>query len=357
MSIEILKLDQDKCQDWDYVCINATNAWYWHSRTWINFIIEHEVYEPLNLSAVLYYNNEAVAIIPLLVCNAGGKKVFTLGGWALPIPAMIFQKIPKKQISSVVSSIFAYIDLMAFENEVLIGKFSINTAFYESPWNMISMLPKGYLINYDSTTVVPVNGKSFEEIFMLSRPKYRQIYRKSNENIDYQVCDYRNINNKIVDSWNSIASLDPNQELENLANFFYSVALERKGFFVLGRDIDKKKVISLLFIIIDKEFAFDHEVTVHPDYKSSNLSLFMKFKAIEYLCNNNYKTYDLGIFSKEPMLHRIPDKKKIGITGFKEGFFNKVTPMLFIEKFYSKEHFLIEEKDRLNDFVGEVYDE
>ena len=356
MTVEILLLNQDTSHDWDYVGNNADNAWYWHSQTWLDFIIEHEDFEALNLSAVLYYNSVAVAIIPLLVCIIEGKKVFTLGGWALPVPAILFQKIPKKKITSVITSIFSYIDNMAFEHDVSVGRFSINTALYESPWDMISMLPRGYLVNYDSTTVVPINGKSFDEIFMLSRSKYRQIFRKSKENIEYQVYDYRNIDKKIVDYWKSIASIDPNQEEESLADFFYSVALERKGFFVLARDVDKKKEISLLFVIIDKEFAFDHEVTVHPDYKGSNLSLFMKFKAIEYLCNNQYKTYDLGIYSKAAMLHRIPGQKKIGITRFKEGFFNTVMPMLFIEKFYSKKYFLMEEKERLNRFLGEVYD-
>ena len=116
---------------------------------------------------------------------------------------------------------------------------------------------------------------------------------------------------------------------------------------------------GMLLVSFYKKAAYDNSVAVDPDHHQNYVSHLLKWNAISELVKRGAVSYELGIKAELPDLMRIPSRKNLGISNFKDGWARGSVKRVFVaDKFLSQAHlaaFMKTTQDCLEGWFGEKH--
>ena len=350
--MQIVDYSKIPSQEWDNFCKSSSTAWFWHTSTRINFVLNLDfIGNSINRSFAIYRNATIVCIVPLIEVNTESLSYRELSygrGINTPYPAFsddISGKASKK------------LEKLIFEKILEIDNVAYISFFVQPLTDKV--LSKQIITNpltkfgfHDTTitTNILCLGKPENELFREIRKGHKSDIKRGIKN-GYTV-EVVNSNNFSIDKFNGYREVhfqaagrqtrsDETWDIMQdwVRNDLAVLALCKKGESVLGATL----------VDTFKQKAYYHSQAILPEYqKEKGIGHLMQWEIIKYLTCHGFTHYELGWNWYPNISQEVADQKLLGISRFKAGFGGEQYPLFRGEYFFNINYMEQIYLDRLN---------
>lgn len=365
MNLRIVKLTEDKYQDWDSFCFKSDDAWFWHTLGWLNYTWYYRPeLKTKDFSFLVYKNNTVVAIVPLTleVYKKGYETVseFSFGGSAIPGPALAnnLEKIEKDRLERdrVYDLIFNEIDRLARENNVKrvsIRQAPLSKSFLNKgiPFNYLMRF--GYTDNSLNTRLIDLH-KNQEGLWNDLRRNHRRNIKKGDK---FKVTFYtkENITEELFMNYKELHRMAAGRQTRPDATFELMYQWLEQGSAFLTAVKFENKFIGFEYYSIYKNNVYGFSAANDPDYERDfSIRHLLEWETICWMKKKGFDFYEIGLQQFGILPYDFPDKKQLDISHFKKGFGGFIVPLFIGEKYYDKTFFLKTYQDRVKKFADSL---
>ena len=351
--MEIIPLSNELYETWDNFCTQSDYAWFWHTTDWLEYIIHlRPELKSQQKSFMVLNNNIPVAICPLILdtISDDGKKInllsFDRSNGSLPA---LQNGLSSNQTKKILKTVFNYIDKIALELDVqcCLLKFSplIPSYFKEKQYNYLMKF--GFIDTTLNTQILDLS-KDANNILNEMRKGHRYDIRRGEKVFNVTIFDKNSITKEIFDHYRILHHKTAGRVTRALITFemMYKWILEGKA--ILCGASYNDEFVGFAFINIYKNGAYYSSASDDPDVNISvPFSHIIQWKVINWLKENRFQTYEIGLQQFNAQLSDIASKKDKSISFFKRGFGGYTAPLFRGEKYYSLDYFTKIQFERL----------
>ncbi len=352
--MEIVFLDKEKYYEWDKFCLESKDAWFWHTSSWLEYVINLRPYlNPRSKSFIVLLDKKIVAICPIIIEEKEEVKEFSFDGGCCQIPA--FGNLSRKLKENVEKKIFEEIDKIAKKEGVkrVSLKYSPLANYFISSKIPLSnsLLKFGYLDISWNTQIIDLS-KSLEELRRDVRHGHDAAIDSASKEFEVEIFDKDNITKKDFDDYCEMHHKAAGRITRPQVTFdmMYDWIKNGNGF-LIGAKKDKKFVGFSLFICYKKGVYYGSAAN-DPEVKGSIGHLIL-WEGIKYAKEKGFSYFDMG-YQEYPSLNKIPSEKELEIAKFKRGFGGFSKTLFAGEKYYDKEYFLDSYHNKVNKYAETI---
>lgn len=349
--MEIVPLTRDLYEEWDRFCMQSDDAWFWHTTDWLEYTVQlRPELNSQQKSFMIMNNNAPAAVCPLIlntISEDGGKyNMFSFDREGINLP-VLENNLSLKQRDRILKFIFDYIDRTALELNVerCLFRFSPLAPSYLKEHQYNYLMKFGFLDTTLNTQLLDLS-KDMSQILNEMRKGHRYDIRRGEKVFEVNVFDRSNINKETFDIYRVLHHKAAGRVTRPLITFemMYRWILEGKA--ILCGALYNGKYVGFALLNIYKYGALYSSACDDPETEvPAPASHVIQWKIINWLKENGFKTYEIGLQQLSTQLFDFPSEKNITISFFKRGFGGFTVPLFSGEKFYSKE-FLIKTLSR-----------
>lgn len=342
--MEIILLDNRNENDWNEFCLKSSDAWFWHTTYWMNYVIHYKPeYHPVQKSFFVRENNRIIAVCPLILENAEGIQEFSFSSFAVPSPALL-DEIGSKKRKKVLDFIFEYIDHQAKALEIK------KASFRFSPLADFSVQSKGYPSNYllkygylDATfnTLILDISPNPEQLKSEVRKGHKYDINRASRMLEAHVYDAESIERATFDLYCELHHKDAGRVTRPQITFDMMFDWIKKGRAILvgARLKGTEQFVGFSYHIVYKNGAYYTSACSDPDYSEVPIAHFILWESTRWLHNNGMRFFEIGWQFYGPELHYHTTNKEYQISKFKRGFGGEQMSQIVGEKFYDPDFF------------------
>lgn len=372
--MEIIPLIK-KFEEWDEICLDSDDAWFWHSSMWIEHTLIPDYKPELNTQSLCFMvkrNNKTVAIVPLFLeeYTLENKKYneFTMKGEYIPSPALV-NGLSKKERKNILDFIFRHIDELAIKQNVSRSKIRIPPLAPASLQKCVStfnfLMRYGYIDSSLNTQIIDLN-KSLEMLRLDfthghdsavdKAAKHLKLFVFSKDNITWNVFNQHvQMHHKVTERLSGNRKKSSVRPLRSY-EMWYEMICKGYGVLLCAEMITKPGYfIGGSYLHLYKKDAAYSCSRNDPDFERDiPIGQFIQWNAIKWLKENDFNFYETGLQQFGPLPYNLASNKEINIGRFKKGFGGETYPLFSGEKYYSKEFYLKVNEKRIKDFANLV---
>ena len=353
--MEIILLDNNNAVKWNEACEKSSNAWFWHTTYWMNYVIHYKPeYNPIQKSFFVKENNVIIAVCPLILENDEGQKKFSFSSFAVPSPALSDQIGSKKQ-KKILDFIFEYIDNQAKMLELK------KASFRFSPLSDFSIQSKGYPYNYllkygylDATLNTQILDVSPDPEHLRSdvRKGHKYDINRASKLLEVRIFDAKSIDRATFDLYCELHHKDAGRITRPQITFDMMFDWVKKGYAILvgARLKETERFVGFTYHVIYKQGAYYASACSDPDCGELPIAHFILWESIRWLHNKGKYFFEIGwqFYGSEFRSHTSP--KECQISKFKRGFGGEQVPQIVGEKYYDPDFFEKEYMKKLKNY-------
>lgn len=341
--MQIIDYSKIPSREWDNFCESSSTAWFWHTSTWINFVLCLDFTgNSINRSFAIYRNEKIVCIVPLIEVNIESPSYRGLSydrGINTPYPAFSDDILGKgrKKLEKLIFEKVLKIDNVAY------------VSFFVQPLTD-KVLSKQIITNpltkfgfHDTTitTNILCLGKTENELFREIRKGHKSDIKRGIEN-GYTV-EVVNSNNFAIDKFNGYRKVHfqaSGRQTRSDETWDIMQDWVRNDLAVLALCKKGESVIAATLVDTFKQKAYYHSQAILPEYqKEKGIGHLMQWEIIKYLTCRGFTHYELGWNWYPNISQEVADNKLLGISRFKAGFGGDKYP-LFRGEYFSNEEYM-----------------
>ncbi len=351
--MEIIKLTEDKYQEWDDFCLDSDDAWFWHTSDWLKYNLNYKSeLKPESKSFIVLNNNEILAICPLILEKNNNVNEFSYGSECGPLPVFKNSLTAKTQ-KKIEKFVFKHIDDLAKKNSVkrMRFRFSIlNKSFIETGKQKYNYLMKfNYIDNSINTLVIDLN-KSERELRNNVRHGHDSAIDQSSKILKKEIFSQKNITLKLFEKYIDLHFKASSRSTRPRTTFDIMFDLIKQGkAFLVGAKKDGE-FIGFSYFFLYKNNVYYGSSCNDPCVENISIAHFIQWKAICYMKSIKCMYYEIGWQNYSNTLSDFPSAKEINIGKFKRGFGGLTFPLFMAEKYYDKNYFLDIYKKRIEKY-------
>jgi hypothetical protein len=336
--LTIVPLTPDRSVEWDRLCMDSPDAWFWH--TWANMefnLAAAQKNEAKNLSFFVLLDGKPVGIVPLLVEQTTIGDDFSAWdagyyGGPLPWPAFLaglpnFQGIED----------YAFQELERRSREAGAGRIRVRLSPPQPVGNAEQRIARTvsarrYLDSSYVSHSVNIRPDSLAHV----RERYRRYVKKFIPQYELSIKEGAAVTKEVEDNYFHLHVKDAGGQFRSRESYSFQAHLARKheAFYVTAGRRGGTRVAGMLLVSVCKSAAYDNSVAVDPECQDEYVSHMLKWTAIETLLARGITTYELGQKALLATTVSIPSSKDYGISHFKEGWSEGTTKTVWMaEKF------------------------
>ncbi|MDD5031511.1 MAG: GNAT family N-acetyltransferase [Patescibacteria group bacterium] len=357
MGFKIIKLTEDKNQDWDKFCLESRDAWFWQTSGWLEYILN---YQPSlateNFSFFVLRGDKIRAIVPLtretVRTDKGKVYEFSFGGRGIPAPALD-NSLNRSDRELVYKLIFSEVDRLAVANGVKRAVFRqvpISDSFLNNKFSFNYFLKYGFIDASLNTCLINL-GKTEDELLHDLRRNHLRSIKKAN-NLKIVIYNEKNITEEIFLAYKKMHYLAAGKQTrpDKTFNLMYEWARAGLGFLAVA-EISGRPV-GFEYYSVYKDNVYGFSAANDPEVeKDLPIRHALEWEAILWMKHQGFHFYEIGQQQYGPLLYDFPDQKKLNISHFKKGFGGFTAPLFIGEKYYDKQYFLKMYQERINKYA------
>jgi Acetyltransferase (GNAT) domain len=322
--LTIVPLTADRSLEWDRLCVESPDAWFWH--TWANMefnFVAAQKNEAKNLSFFVLLDGKPTGLVPLLVEQTKIGDDFS--GWdaayyggPLPWPAFVAGLSNLKEIED-----YAFQELERRARDAFAGRIRVRLSPPRPLGNEQQRLARTisthrYLDSSYVSHSVNIQPDSLAHV----RERYRRYVKKFIPQYELSIKEGAAVTQEVEDSYFHLHVKDAGGQFRSRESYSFQANLARKheAFYVTASRRGGTGVAGMLLVSVYKGAAYDNSIAVDPDLQDEYVSHMLKWRAIETLLARGVTTYELGQKALPPTTVSIPSSKNYGISHFKEGW-------------------------------------
>jgi lipid II:glycine glycyltransferase (peptidoglycan interpeptide bridge formation enzyme) len=195
-------------------------------------------------------------------------------------------------------------------------------------------------------------SKDLDRILGEMRKGHRYDIRRAEKVFEIKIFDKNNITKEIFDQYRILHHKAAGRITRPLITFEMMHKWILNGNAILCGASYGGDYVNFALINIYKNGAYYSSASDDPDIETSApASHIMQWKIIDWLKQNGFQTYELGLQQFGAQIFDIPSKKDITISFFKRGFEGYTVPLFRGEKYYSLDHFKEVQAERLENYL------
>lgn len=355
--MEVIPLSEKLYEDWNKFCMESDDAWFWHTIDWLEYTIQlRPELKSKQKSFIIMNNNIIIAICPLIFNtiydNEKSYNIFSFDRSYGSLPALI-NGLSLKQRDKILKIIFDHIDKIASELDVksCLLKFNpLTPGYFRSP--QYNFLMKFGFLDASLNTQILDLSKDLDRILGEMRKGHRYDIRRAEKVFEIKIFDKNNITKEIFDQYRILHHKAAGRITRPLITFEMMHKWILNGNAILCGASYGGDYVNFALINIYKNGAYYSSASDDPDIETSApASHIMQWKIIDWLKQNGFQTYELGLQQFGAQIFDIPSKKDITISFFKRGFEGYTVPLFRGEKYYSLDHFKEVQAERLENYL------
>ena len=351
-SMEIRIFKEMAPQVWDAFCTASSDAWFRHTRSFINFA-QTLGNGAENYSFAVENKGQLVAVAPLIAQKIGdtSHKEFAMGGTPTPYPALARGAVDRE---SVLQQIFREIEKIAGKHDIAYMRSFVDPLSEPVLGRAVSANPlQEYGFSDTSISTVSIDLAQSEAGILDGVASRRRRYILSAERRGEYLVEFHD---------GKIATEDTFAEFEKLyfeaAGKFVgtrerwqgtlSMLMRGEALLVLVRDCVTKAVIAGHYLHVYKHRAYDALSAIRPSHQEKqDLGSFMQWKTMRYLKQRSFTRYEVGWILPTTISETVYSKKELAISHFKLLFGGEQLPIFRGEKYFDESYKL--ERKRANE--------
>lgn len=342
--MEIIPLSNELYEDWDTFCTQSDQTWFWHTTDWLEYTIHlRPELKSQQKSFMILNNNTPITICPLILdtISEGEKKIniFSFDRSYGSLPALQNGLSPHQK-DKILKIVFGHIDKISLELDVqcCLLKFNplIPSYFKEQQYNYLMKF--GFVDTTLNTQILDLS-KDINQILNEMRKGHRYDIRRGEKVFEVNIFDKSNITKETFDQYRILHHKAAGRITRPLITFemMYKWILEGKA--ILCGASYNEYFVGFALIIIYKNGAYYGSASDDPDANISvPFSHIIQWGVINWLKENGFQTYEIGLQQFSAQMFDIPSEKDKTISFFKRGFGGYTVPLFRGEKYYSLDY-------------------
>lgn len=352
--MERVFLTQEFFKDWDRLCEESDDAWFWHTLKWQEALVAHAGGSVLTQRSFLVsHGGNCIAICPLFLHKLGGANELG-GGWHGMVPALS-PHITRFEREKTLKFIFEEIDRIAQESSawrVTLRSPVLNASYLDNSERSNILMKYGYLDASLNTQLIRLE-RTLEALRRDVRHGHSADITRGTKALSFIICEKGSCTDDMYESYVALH--------ERVAGYKKG---ERTAYFKVMRDIlndgnaflagasYKGHVVGFAYFIVYKSNVYFASSCNDPKYETFPITHFLQWESMKYMQAKHYRWYELGLQQYGPTLAEVPSEKEINISRFKRGFGGQTLPLFRGEKYYDKDFF----KDTFTQRIGKYYE-
>ena len=345
---KLIKLTPGKYKEWDKFCLKSNDACFWHTTSWLEYILKYKPESKIkNLSFLLYEQSKLEAIIPLTMetHKLNGKSIceFSFGGVGkgVPGPALnnSFSEIKRDFIFKF---IFEEIDRLAHQYKVARAGFRL-APLCPIFLNKNIRFKFNYLVKFSyfdislATRLINLKESKAKLWNELRRNHRRNIQKKTP--LKLVVYTSQNITNNVFNRYKKTHHKAAGRKTRPDKTFKMMQDWIKKDLAFLAAIKFNQKQVGFEYFVVYKNNVYGISAANDPDYRHFPIRHILEWEAILWMKKQGFSFYDIGLQQHGILPYDFPDKKQLNISHFKKGFGGFLVPWFRGEKFYSKKYY------------------
>jgi len=357
--MEIISLLQDNYGKWDEFCMQSDDAWFWHTSKWLEYTLNYNTdLNSTSLSFIVIEDDRILAVCLLLLetikFNNRELREFSFGGSPIWAPALA-NYLSRKRRGKVMAAIFEHVDMLASLNQVARASFRLCPL---APRFLSSELPiNNYLMKYSymdislNTQIIDLTH-SLHDIRADMRKGHKYDINRGLKELDIDIFDKSNTSKEDFNMYRILHHKASGRITRPMVTFDMQYDWLLQGNAVLLGARLHKEYVGFSYIFTYKKRAFYGSACNDPDYPKAPIGHVLQWGTINWLKENKYKYYEIGMQRYSYQAYDFPPQDEINIFHYQRGLGGFTIPYFRGEKFYEHNYCLDVFSERLNEYVS-----
>ncbi|MBI5140157.1 MAG: GNAT family N-acetyltransferase [Candidatus Vogelbacteria bacterium] len=357
--MKITDLTIDKHELWNEFCLASNDAWFWHTTGWLDYCEAYgkEKFQTRNLSFMLADDTGTVAVCPLLIERTKKENEIeraefsTAGSGGFGISPALRNDLSEDRKDKILKEIFEKVDELAKDNQVARAVFRSNPlAVNKAEFNFL--IKYGYLDHSSNTQIIDLT-LPLEKLWGNLRKGHKYDVNRGKKHYQTHIYDNNNADKNVFDQYRLLHHKAAGRVTRPVETFEMMYQWIKNGEGMLCGVSREGKFAGFSYICLYKDAAYYGSASDDPEFVTDvPLSHVVQWAVIEWLKDNGYKKYEIGLQQFGPQPHDIPSPKDLSISFFKRGFGGKTIPLFRGVKYYDQEFMKKELDEKLRMLVA-----
>jgi hypothetical protein len=337
-SVQIVRYTDDLETPWSCLAAQSPDAWFWHTRAWLEFAVEvgrdHFISD---LSFVIVNDSAPAAICPVILEAREGYRRFSYLGEFIPFPAFAHD-LTEIAHAKLLEVYVGELERLADEHDVAYTRVAVPALspgrFVPGPPMLNPLLEYGFFDLAWQTQVIDLTLPE-SELWKGLRKGHRSDVKRAAGAAVVSFWDQAAMTTGKFSEYRELHERDAGRVTRSAHSFDLMEQWIRDGTGVLVEAAIDGRPIAFALLVLFGAGAYYGSGCKDPDHASVPSSHLIQWESMRWLKLHGYRYYDIGVQHFGPQLHHVPSDKEIGIASFKRGFGGRTVPVLTAERFYS----------------------
>jgi len=332
-------------EEWNDFCLNCSEAWFRHTTWWQKYILCcREDSDSENLSFIIRQDGKIIAIVPLI-----SQYIYTdhenheFANYDTPCPTIAIKDgISYKQRCEVLDFAFEYIEELAEQTSVSLGKFFIDPLIDASPYEHFDdfdLLKYEYYPSVKTTSIIDLTVGS-KKVLQQMRKGHKAAVKAAYRDGGFRVDIFDKSNSADFQSsmgiMQNVHFIDAGRKTRSDQSWLVTYEWIKAGYSFLVMIFDEnlnEYIAGAWFMTYKQKAYYGSYATIDTSLLQGRVGYAVQWAAIKYLIEHEYRNYETGWNFYSSYKGEVDDKVLM-ISRFKHGFGGKKYPLFSFEKRY-----------------------
>lgn len=308
---------------WDSVVARSSEAWIWHDRLMRDYALAAAAPRaPIDRSFVVLVDGHPSALAPLAVetvrIGAHEGRETALYGAPVPWPCIVDDMADRERIEQAALDEIERRSRKAGAGVLRLQWWPAFVAGRKRAGLEAVFRNRSYTGHEFKSHLIAIDDGTLDRV----RERFRRYNRKYGRSYSLEVLDGPAADEALEEAYYRLHVADaggPSRPRDSYSRIA-EMARAGKGFFVAAFPNDGGGVAGVLLVLHDAKAAYDSSVCVEPARRGDQVSVLLKWRAIEELQRRRIPYYELGRKTGYADWFSQPGEKSVGISFFKEGW-------------------------------------
>jgi len=343
--------------EWSKVVHESADAWFWHTRTWLEFVAEvGREYFVDDLSFMIARDNSIVAVCPLILEARGGYRRFSYLGEYIPFPAFV-DDLPDTERSALIEFYVAEIERLAAEREVGYTRIAVpvltRRRLAPAVPTLNPLVRFGFAELTWMTQVIDLTCAE-HHLWHGLRKGHRSDVKRARQDLEVIFWDRECLTPEKFAEYEALHAKDAGRVTRSKRSFDMMQDWVREGHAVLVEASRAGRPVAFALLLLFGAGAYYGSSCKDPECASLAASHVIQWESMRWLKARGYCAYDIGVQHFGSQIHHIATEKDLGIASFKRGFGGRTVPVPTVERFFSNRLFEEQARRRLASYLAAI---
>lgn len=342
---QIIPLTPEAFAEWDNFCLESSDAWFWHTIDWLQYILNYRPGLRPRLKGFFVRDQRRVlCIFPLVLETHDEESVpageFSFGGDPGPAPA--FANDLSFKTKTLLSKIaFAHMDTVSRECGALRLSLQVSplcNSFHDGNGQRANPLVKSGLNDISLATQILDLADDEHRLLAQMRKGHTAAIKSAAKLLDAEVFDQTNATDEAFESYQLLHHKAAGRVTRPLITFHMMHDWIRKGSAILCRARHQGNDVGFALFNVYKGNAYYSSSCEDPEHNHLPIGHLLQWTAIRWLKRHGIRWYEIGlqVYHSQPQM--VVGEKEAKIAFFKRGFGGSTVPLWRGEKFYDRQY-------------------